>query len=108
MAKLTRRKIFDSRSKVDNGDIDIEFRNIENHFNRHDDGSFYWNKLGVLGNVALFSTVSSYGGGSGVIFIANATTVPTTNPSGGGILYVQGGALKYRGSAGTVTTIAAA
>ena len=42
------------------------------------------------------------------VFIANVATVPSTNPSGGGILYVQSGALKYRGSSGTVTTIAAA
>lgn len=48
----------------------------------------------------------SYGGGSLCFYIANATTVPTSNPSGGGILYCQGGALKYRGSSGTITTIA--
>jgi hypothetical protein len=46
------------------------------------------------------------GSGSGLISIANAITVPTTNPSGGGVIYVEGGALKYRGSSGTVTTIA--
>lgn len=39
-------------------------------------------------------------------FIAN-TTEPAT-PTGGGILYVQSGALKYKGSSGTVTTLAAA
>ena len=50
----------------------------------------------------------SAGGGVFVCFIANATTLPTTNPSGGGILYVDSGALKYRGSSGTVTTIAPA
>ena len=50
----------------------------------------------------------SLGGGSGVFAIANAATVPTTNPTGGGILYVEAGALKYRGSSGTVTTIAVA
>ncbi|NJO30854.1 MAG: hypothetical protein HC874_27350 [Richelia sp. SL_2_1] len=42
------------------------------------------------------------------IFIANATTVPTGNPSGGGFLFVESGALKFRGSSGTVTTIAVA
>ena len=50
----------------------------------------------------------SYGGGVGVIGIANATTVPTTNPTGGGVLYTEAGALKYRGSSGTVTQLAAA
>lgn len=49
---------------------------------------------------------SSYGSGVGVMFMANAGTVPSANPTGGGILYVEGGALKYRGSSGTVTTIA--
>jgi hypothetical protein len=42
-----------------------------------------------------------------VIGLANATA-PTTSPSGMGQLYVESGALKYRGSSGTVTTIAAA
>ena len=50
----------------------------------------------------------SYGGGEGVVNIVNAATLPTTNPTGGGILYVDAGALKYRGSSGTVTTLAAA
>jgi hypothetical protein len=51
-------------------------------------------------------TSTQFGSGVGVIGVANATTVPTTNPTGGGVLYVEGGALKYRGSSGTVTTIA--
>jgi len=48
----------------------------------------------------------SFGSGVKVINIGNATTVPTTDPTGGGILYVEAGALKYRGSSGTTTTIA--
>lgn len=51
---------------------------------------------------------SSFGSGTKVIFIANRTAAPSTNPSGGGILYCESGALKYRGSSGTVTTLAAA
>ncbi len=51
---------------------------------------------------------ASLGGGKGVTFIANANTVPTSDPSGGGILYTESGALKFRGSSGTITTIAAA
>lgn len=42
---------------------------------------------------------------AGVIGIANGTA-PTTSPAGMGQIYVEGGALKYRGSSGTVTTIA--
>lgn len=57
-------------------------------------------------NTFMLASSGSYGGGSGVLFVGNATTVPTTNPTGGGILYVEAGALKYRGSSGTVTTIA--
>lgn len=59
------------------------------------------------GNMAIGAT-PSVGGGVGVVFIANAGTVPASNPSGGGILYVEAGALKYRGSSGTITTLAAA
>lgn len=46
-------------------------------------------------------------GGEGVVAIANAVAAPTANIAGG-ILYVEGGALKFRGSAGTITTIAPA
>jgi hypothetical protein len=59
-------------------------------------------------NAAFFTNAGNFGTGEGVIYIANATTVPTTNPTGGGILYCEGGALKFRGSAGTVSTIAPA
>lgn len=52
------------------------------------------------------NTASQFGSGNGVLGIGNADTAPTTNPSGGGVLYVESGALKYRGSSGTVTTIA--
>jgi len=38
--------------------------------------------------------------------LQNASANPSSNPTGGGILYTDGGALKYRGSSGTVTTIA--
>ena len=54
------------------------------------------------------SSGAGFGGGVKVLQIANCSTVPTTNPSGGGLLYCDAGALKYRGSSGTVTTIAAA
>jgi hypothetical protein len=43
---------------------------------------------------------------NGNIEVKNSASVPSSNPSGGGVLYVEGGALKYRGSSGTVTTIA--
>ena len=62
---------------------------------------------GAGGNVG-FRTGDQFGAGQGVIAIANAIVAPSVNPGGGGVLYVEGGALKYRGSQGTVTTIAAA
>lgn len=45
--------------------------------------------------------------GIGVIGIANGTA-PTSSLAAAGILWVESGTLKYRGSAGTVTTLAAA
>jgi hypothetical protein len=63
------------------------------------------NTIQLNGRVGLGG--SSFGSGVGsLMFISNAGTVPSTNPTGGGILYTEGGALKYRGSSGTVTTIA--
>ena len=50
--------------------------------------------------------MTAFGNGAGVIAIANNTAAPSSNPIGGGYLYVDNGALKYRGSSGTVTTIA--
>lgn len=41
------------------------------------------------------------------IYIANISA-PSGTPTGGGYLYVESGALKYKGSSGTVTTLAAA
>jgi hypothetical protein len=48
-----------------------------------------------------------FGGGQGVIAIANAAP-PTENLAGAGILYVQDGALTYRSPNGFVTVIAKA
>lgn len=61
----------------------------------------------AMGNRNIGFGGGSYGSGVGVIFIANGTA-PSGTPSGGGILYVESGALKYKGSSGTVTTLAAA
>lgn len=42
------------------------------------------------------------------IYFGNADVVPTGNASGGGFLYAEAGALKWRGSGGTITTLGAA
>jgi len=53
-------------------------------------------------------TKDQFGSGAGVVGIADALTVPTTDPTGGHVLYSEAGALKGRGSSGTITTIAPA
>lgn len=59
--------------------------------------SFYTNSL------QLGSTSSDFGGSGGsVISMKDATTAPTTNPTGGVIAYSQGGVFKVRSAAGVV------
>ncbi len=59
-------------------------------------------KIGIGGG-------STFGGGTGgVICIGNAAAVPSTNPTSSGLLYAEAGALKYRGSSGTITTLGVA
>jgi hypothetical protein len=64
-------------------------------------------RLAAGGNIGI-RTTSQFGAGQGVMAIANATVAPSVNPAGAGILYVEEGALKYRGTNGTVTVIAPA
>ena len=60
-------------------------------------------------NVALWGGLgATMGSGVKVLFVANATTAPTVAPTGGGLLYVTGGALHWLGSGGTDTAIAPA
>jgi hypothetical protein len=61
----------------------------------------YFDDVGNVGvGVSTFGTSAAK-----VLGLANATA-PSTSPAGMGQLYVEAGALKYRGSSGTVTTIA--
>jgi hypothetical protein len=61
-------------------------------------------QLDTSGNVGV--GVSTFGTSAAkVLGLANATA-PSTSPAGMGQLYVEAGALKYRGSSGTVTTLA--
>ena len=69
-------------------------------------GNNHGNRL--YSNTQFGSLSGAFGGGDGVIGIANRRAAPTSDPSGGGVLYVESGALKYRGSGGAVTTIAPA
>ncbi|MCD2462464.1 hypothetical protein MBT42_02710 [Streptomyces sp. MBT42] len=66
------------------------------------EGSFY-----AKSGMQLGSTNYDMGGGAGgIIGMDNAATVPTTNPTAGAILYVEGGVLKVRQSDGTIVTVA--
>ena len=60
--------------------------------------------LTAAGNLLLGGTTDP--GGTKVLYIGNGTTPGT--PTSGGVLYVESGALKYKGSSGTVTTLGAA
>jgi hypothetical protein len=64
--------------------------------------------LGTALHSLLVGGGAGLGSGAGVVSIHDASTAPTTNPTSGGILYCEGGSLKWRGSSGTVTTLAAA
>lgn len=86
------------------------------YFSNLTDTNLYRASAGVLKTDSVFVAAGNlYVGlgitgesGSGVQFFSNAAVVPSTTPTGGGVLYVQAGALKYRGSSGTITTIAVA
>jgi len=62
--------------------------------------------LDTSGNLLLGATAAGTSAAK-VLGLANATA-PSTSPAGMGQLYVESGALKFRGSSGTITTIAAA
>lgn len=55
-----------------------------------------------------FNTDLDFSDGVGVVAINEVSTAPTAAASTCGLLYVESGALKYRGTSGTVTTIAPA
>lgn len=59
--------------------------------------------LTAVGHNVGLRTSSDFGGGVGVLGIANRTTAPSSNPTGGIVLYAEAGVAKVRGSAGVVT-----
>jgi hypothetical protein len=60
-------------------------------------------RITPTGNIGI-GTTNQFGSGVGVLGIANAGTNPSANPTGGGVLYSDAGAGKWRGSGGTTTT----
>jgi hypothetical protein len=73
-------------------------------------GTGFYVAQGGLAIMAGQTGAPAYGGGAGpMMFLGNINTAPTAAPSpAGGVLFVQGGALKYIGSSGTVTQLAPA
>lgn len=71
----------------------LEFRNLADVdlFSIHDNG-----------NISI-GPAPTFGGGLGVLFVANGTA-PSADPVGGGLLYSEAGAGKWRGTSGTITT----
>jgi hypothetical protein len=92
-------------------EIAVQSDELQINGRKEDDSGFQtimvFQRQGAGGNIG-FRTGSQFGAGQGVIAIANALVAPSVDPGGGGVLYVEDGALKYRGSEGSVTTIAPA
>jgi hypothetical protein len=94
--------------------LQINGRNAEVGSNKGFDNIVVFTRPAAGGNIGIgFSEAKDYqkfGGGQGVIVIANASVAPSPQKkiAGAGILYVQNGALKYMGSEGWVTEIAPA
>lgn len=63
------------------------------------------NTFAALTGLQLGSVTTDFGGGTTVFGMKNSGTVPTTNPTGGAIVYAQAGVLKVRQSDGTVVTV---
>jgi hypothetical protein len=62
--------------------------------------------LALLADAPVTTADLPAGTGDLVAFLGNCATLPTANPVGGGLLYVNAGILTYRSPGGTVTVIA--
>jgi hypothetical protein len=62
-------------------------------------------RLDGNGNLGFGTGTLTFGTNAVNVFGISNGTAPTSSPAGMGQLYVEGGALKYRGSSGTVTTV---
>ncbi|MBB2922272.1 hypothetical protein [Cellulomonas cellasea] len=70
------------------------------------DGTIAWGDGAAERDTLLYRRGPNQLGTDGGVFLRNSAAPPTA--PAGGVLFVQDGALRYRGSAGTVTTLAAA
>lgn len=62
----------------------------------------------LANQLALGSTANDPVADGVVVVMQNVTTAPSATVAGQGVIYVEGGALKFRGGSGTITTIAPA
>lgn len=56
-------------------------------------------------NLQVGGLSGTFGSGTGVMGVSNATVVPTANPSGGVVGYAEGGVFKIREPSGTITPV---
>lgn len=68
------------------------------------DGVSSGNKPNI--SLVLGTATASYGGGKGVVFIADCGTAPSGTPAGGVVFFSDGGVLKWRDPSGTTYTVA--
>ena len=93
-----------SRSWLVGQRTDTAYSGANSFFIRDDTGTATRLTIDTSGNVGI-GAVSFGTSAANVLALLNGTA-PTTSPGNTGQLYVEAGALKYRGSSGTVTTIA--
>lgn len=67
-------------------------------------GRTEWGSGVAVRDVALYRKGADLLATDDALFLANQASQPAT-PSGGGVLFVESGALKFKGSSGTVTTL---
>jgi polygalacturonase len=79
----------------------------QSRFVRRSDGRMDWGDGTNARDTNLYRKAAGQLGTDDSVFLANQGSAPAT-PTGGGVLYVSGGALLYKGSSGTVTPIAPA
>lgn len=100
----TNRKRFSlTAANIDNTDATRKYRLIVSVWDTAEREAIRCDADGAGANISLFGA-GSFGSGTNVVFVTNAATAPTVNPTGGGILYSTGGAGTWRGSGGTTTT----
>lgn len=67
----------------------------------------HYGDMKAVANTQIGGATMTVGGGYGVMGVTNAAIVPTTNPTGGVVVYSEAGVLKWRSPAGTVYDLSA-